>query len=71
MNLTSKNLKLLSRIFLGLTIIPIVIALYYVRRNDSGPSGVVPALLGMSLPIIALFLANAAKRKKDEESKEV
>jgi hypothetical protein len=67
MNLTAKTLKFLSRIFIGLTIV--LLALFYIRRNDNGPSGVLPALLAMPLPIIALFLNNAAKIKKDEESK--
>jgi hypothetical protein len=69
MNLTAKTLKFLSRIFIGLTIVLLGIALFYIRRNDNGPSGVLPALLAMPLPIIALFLNNAAKIKKDEESK--
>jgi hypothetical protein len=72
MNLSAKQLLLLSRIFLGLTIIPIGLALFYVwssGKSGTGPSGVLPALLGMIPLIIAASLDKAAKRKKEQESK--
>lgn len=70
MNISVKNLKVLSKVSFAFSIFLICIALYYVWRNDNGPSGVLPALLAFFPLIISVSLANAAK-KKDQESKNV
>ena len=69
MKLTARTLTILSRICLGLGLFSIGFKLVYTWRNDN--EAPYATYLALFLTILSLFISVAAKRKKEEESKEI
>jgi hypothetical protein len=64
MNLKAKTLRNLSIVFLGLAVIGIV---YMVATKQNSAFSMIPIFSALT----AVFLSAAAKKKKDQETKEI